>query len=310
MSELGGASLNGYSPQMSGYSPADFSDAVDTQPTEIYLDPTGTGTNSPYATAVGNALNRSIREVRQANPHPPIIQDNWKRKYRDFLNSKNEDLVGFLSKKLPDHSTITRTQNFFRKYGTTELKTNNDRFFDVSSNVPYVTTLDAELQAIGKSSYVELVMQVKYLMELYKDTGEKVLRTEGLLRAKLDAFDKVVSKVQGFGDLRQNTAFQTMMGSIQEYLTTVFEENKIEETYHELVEHYKKLHFLRESLQFLWSIEASQRESLCSICFNEPIQFALVPCGHTFCMSCSKRQMMSCCICRNSIRERVKLFIG
>ena len=297
---------------MSGYAPADFLDAEETRPSEIYLDPTGTGTATPYSTAVGNALNRTLEEIRQTNPHPPLIQDNWKRKYREFLNNKNEDLLGFLAKKIPEHPTTTRVQSFFRKYGKAEDRTQGgkDRFLDVSGASPYVEQLNKELQGIGKSSYSEVVLQVKYLMEQYKQTGEKLLDIDGTLRSKLDTFDKCVHKVAGFGDLRQNSAFPALMSSVQEYLTQVFEENKIEELYQEYLQCYKKFQFLRESIQFLWMIEASQRESLCSICFNDPIQFALVPCGHTFCSSCAKRQMMSCCICRANVREKVKLFIG
>ena len=312
MSSLGG--FGAYSPQMSGYSPVDFLDAEETRPTEIYLDPTGTGTSTPYSTAVGNALQRSLQEIRQGNPHPNTPSDNWKKKYRDFLTNKNEDLLAFLTKKFPDQSSCSRVQTFLRKYGKPEALERNsnlrDRFLDLSGQVPFQQTLDGELQTIGKSSYQELLLQVKYLMDQYKETGEKVLQTDTLLRSKLDALDKCVHKVTGFGELRQTPAFHGLMDAVQVYLNTVFEENKIEETFQELLEHYKKLQFLRESLQFLWSFEASQRESLCSICFNEPIQFALVPCGHTYCSSCVKRQMMSCCICRTNVREKVKLFIG
>lgn len=310
MSSLGG--VGAYSPQMSGYAPADFLDAEETRPSEIYLDPTGTGTATPYSTAVGNALNRTLEEVRQANPHPSLIQENWKRKYREFLTNKNEDLLGFLTKKIGDHPTTTRTQTFFRKYGKAELRETGgkEKFLDLSGATPYQEQLDQELKQIGKSSYTELIQQVKYLMEQYRQTGEKLLQLDGALRAKLDAFDKCVHKVSGFGEIRQSHAFSVLMSAVQEYLSQVFEENKIEDLYQEYVQCYKKFQFLRESIQFIWLIESSQRESLCSICFNDPIQFALVPCGHTFCSSCVKRQMMSCCICRTNVREKVKLFIG
>ena len=88
------------------------------------------------------------------------------------------------------------------------------------------------------------------------------------------------------------------------------EDNKIEENYKDLIQLYKKLFFLRESMQFFWIFESAQREPLCSICFQDPIQFALSPCGHTFCNNCCKKQMMQCYICRNSVKERIKLFFG
>jgi len=35
---------------------------------------------------------------------------------------------------------------------------------------------------------------------------------------------------------------------------------------------------------------------------------AIVPCGHTFCGGCAKKQNTNCYICRGQIRERIKLY--
>ena len=55
-------------------------------------------------------------------------------------------------------------------------------------------------------------------------------------------------------------------------------------------------------------IELTEKEPLCSICFNEQIQYAIIPCGHTFCTTCIKRHVVNCSVCRGQIRDRVRVY--
>ncbi len=310
--------LTGYaSPNLSGFSPADFLDAEETRPTELLLDPTGNGTSTPYTTVVNNTLYRHLAEVREVNVQPTIVPVSWRKKLREFMITKNEDLLSFLSKRLPESSPLYRVETFMKKYGRAEgIMTNNngnkDKFLDISGEdrVLYLDELEVQLQEHGKSKYVEVILQVKFMIDSYRETGEKIINLENVLRSKLDILDKAISKLGAITNLGQNAAFPALLNSVQEYLNLIFEENQIEATYKELVQTYKKLFFLREALQFLWTLEGAQREPLCAICFNESVQFALVPCGHTFCATCCKRQITACYVCRVNVREKIKLFFG
>lgn len=310
--------LAGYSsPTMSGFSPADFLDAEETRPTELLLDPTGTGSLNPYSTVVQNTLYRHLQEVREVNAPPTNVPPSWRKKLREFMTTKNEDLLSFLSKRLPESSPLHRVETFMKKYGRAEgIITNNngnkDKFIDISGEdrVLFLEELEVQLQEQGKSKYLEVIMQVKFMIDSYRETGEKIIQLENLMKSKLDVLDKAVTKLAAVTTLGQNAAFPALIQSIQEYMNIIFEENQIEASYKELVQSYKKLFFLREALQFLWSLEGAQREPLCAICFNESIQYALVPCGHTFCATCCKRQITACYICRVNVREKIKLFFG
>jgi len=308
--------LTGYnSPTLSGYSPADFLDAEETRPIELLLDQTASGSTTPYTTVVNNTLYRHLGEIREHNQPPPTIATSWKKKLRDFITTKNEDLLSFMSKRLPESSPLSKVSNFMKKYIRNESalsNSNKDKFLDISGadRVMFLDELERELQEHGKSKYVELMFQVKHMVESYKATGETIIRLETILQTKLAILDKAVQRLTAVCSLDQNAAFEPLMDSIQTYLTLVFEENKIEETYNEIIAAYKKLFFLREALQFLWTLEGAQRDPLCAICFNEPVQFAMVPCGHTFCSSCVKRQITSCYICRVNVREKIKLYFG
>ena len=82
------------------------------------------------------------------------------------------------------------------------------------------------------------------------------------------------------------------------------------ETYNEIMDEYRKFIALREVLQVVRKRELKEVEPLCTICFNDTISYAFVPCGHTFCQTCVKKQSLSCSICRSSVRERLKLFLS
>ena len=295
------------------YAPADFLDAEETRPTELILDPTGYGLPNPYTTLTVNSLSKHLQEVKEAQQPPALISNNWKRKLREFMLTKHEDLFSFLTKSIPDSSPLARVDTFMKRFGRSDFQPNavKDKLIDLSGEgKSYMDTLDAELKTLGPSSYSEIVIQTKYIMDKYRETGEEIIRVEATLRTKLDILDKAQQRLVGIMELKQTPEFFPLLESIKSYLNSIYEDNKIEENYKELIKLYKKLFFLRESMQFFWIFESAQREPLCAICFQDPIQYALSPCGHTFCQNCCKKQMMQCYVCRNSVRERIKLFFG
>ena len=295
------------------YAPADFLDAEETRPTELLLDPTGFGISTPYTTVTMNSLSKHLQEVKDAQQNPAALQNSWKRKLREFLLTKHEDLFSFLTKNVAETSPLSRVDAFMKKFGRPDFQSSatREKIIDMSQEgQSYMKSLDDDLKAQGSSSYLEIIHQTKFIMDKYKQTGEDIIRVEATLRTKLDILDKAQQKLLGIMELKQNTEFFPLLESIKVYLNSIYEDNKVEQSYNELVQLYKKLFFLRESMQFFWMFESAQREPLCAICFQDPVQYALSPCGHTFCNNCCKKQMMQCYICRNSVRERIKLYFS
>jgi hypothetical protein len=52
-------------------------------------------------------------------------------------------------------------------------------------------------------------------------------------------------------------------------------------------------------------------ESMCSICQTDSITHCIIPCGHTYCNTCTKRVIANknCYICRKQIKDKIKLYI-
>lgn len=295
------------------YAPADFLDAEETRPPELALDPTGYGISTPYTTVTMNSLSKHLHDIKDIQQNPSMIQHSWKRKLREFLLTKHEDLFSFLTKNVSDSSPLARVDNFMKRFGRPDFQSSatREKIIDMSGEgTSYMEALDLELRQHGGSSYSEVIQQTKYIMDKYKETGEDIIRVEAVLRTKLDTLDKAQQKLIGILELKQNKEFNPLIETIKSYLNSIYDENKVEENYKELVQLYKKLFFLRESMQFFWIFESAQREPLCAICFQDPIQYALSPCGHTFCNNCCKKQMMQCYICRNNVRERIRLYFS
>ena len=92
------------------------------------------------------------------------------------------------------------------------------------------------------------------------------------------------------------------------FLNETYEDNNIEEDYKNIIELYRKFFHLRELIKTVRTVELSEKEPLCTICFNEQIQFAIVPCGHTYCSTCIKRHVLTCSVCRGNIRDRIRVY--
>ena len=272
--ELGGLTNS------ASFASADFPDANETS---LYDHSMLFETN--YSTAVNNAVFKQFSEIKEKQTESLTAQ--WKKKFKEFLMVKNKKLLEFLSVKLKSHPVLGPTENFIQTFGKKNLNINQqsirDILFDVSCNniVEEYDGICISKELLPIDKYME---QTKYFMEEYKLSGEKILDKEDLIKRKLDTIQLIQTKLNGL---------------------LVASEN---EHYNELMEEYKKFLYLRNIIKTIRVTEISEKEPLCSICFNDSVHHAFVPCGHTFCNTCVKRQTSMCAICRANIRDRVKLY--
>lgn len=303
----------GNSTDITGFSPADFEDAQDTRPLEVQMDITGTATLVPYSQLVNNVLQRHLTEVKEKTVSPSQTPLNWKRRFREFMNTRNEDLVSFLKKPMNAQSPMGRAETFVQKFGRPDFQATHPSlqttFLD-ASGVSMVPKIEEELVKIGPSTPKQIVEQVRWLYDLYRETGDECLAHENKLKLRLDILDKTYQKIIAFCELPVNEDSEKLAVAIESYTKSIMEEHKIEEEYTKTVELYRKFSALKEIIQFLRFTDLADKEPLCSICLTETVTFALVPCGHTLCGTCMKRQVHSCYMCRATIKDRVKLYFG
>jgi hypothetical protein len=288
------------------FASADFPDANETSLYEFSM-----AFESNYSNAVNNAVFKHYNEIKEKQSTiTESLPSSWKKKFREFLMTKNKKLLEFLSVKLKNHPVLGQTEQFIQQFGKKNLNINQqsirDIVFDTSNNIVdeyNAVLLSKEMHSIDK--YIE---QTKFFMDEYKLSGEKILDKEDLIKRKLDSIDLIQAKLNGLLITPENEHYNELMEVSQKYLSKIYDENMIEDDYNTIMAEYKKFLYLRDIIKTIRVTDISEKEPLCSICFNESIQHAFVPCGHTFCGSCVKRQTSICAICRTNIRDRVKLY--
>ena len=305
--------LTSYSPNFSGYAPADFLDATETQPPEIALDPTSTGSFTPYNTLVANISNRQLQEVKEKTVTGISSGQAWRKRIKEFMLHKNEDLLEFARKPLSSHPTMSQADAFLRRFGITNFSPTHHSLREIyldSSGVSLVGEIEQELLQIGPASSVKLVEEVRWIYDAYRLAGEETMKSERLLKSKVDSFDKIHQKVTGLMSLPTNDKSDAFYQATMDYLESIFKDQEIEKEYKSYIESYRRFIALKEMIMTFRFTDNMEKEPLCSICLNEPVGYCLNPCGHTFCTSCVKRQLSNCYMCRTVIKDRIRIFFG
>lgn len=288
------------------YSAADFPDAESERPCDIE--------NTSYTNAITNAVTKHFLELKEKNGEVVSLELVWKKRFRDFLTSKNNKILEFLTSKMKLHPVLGKSEHFFQIFGKKSVdhyhKSISEIAFDLSGSATGKEEINAlclskELPSIDK--YIE---QTQLLLDEYKSVSDLILKKELELNIKLEMLETVNSSIKGLSKLKDNESYKNMMSGVETYMETVFNESGIEENYNDLIDAYRKFIVLREVLQVVRKREQKEAEPLCTICFNDSISYAFVPCGHTFCQTCVKKQSLVCSICRSSIKERLKLYLS
>jgi len=286
-----------------------------------------------YTTTISNILSKHCNEIKGITEEiTPQITTISKKKLKDLLSKHNNEIFSFLSRPDKTPHTLGIAETIFRRYGhevPTMKGTNPNAFIrdlnlDASINTT-VAEFDENLKKVinfcggcgsdsdcvvanGNGGLEDYLKQTRWLHNEYRAIGEEVLRLEANLFQKLDVLDKLNNRLPLITSLTPNGALAELVSSFSKYAEEVFKTSNVEDAYKELIETYKKWNICRQIIITNNLFKAETNEPLCSICITEPVGFAIVPCGHTFCGGCAKKQNTTCYICRGNIRERVKLF--
>lgn len=277
-----------------------------------------------YSATVSHILSKHCAEVKLTSEELcQSLTASAKKRLKELINKHNDALFSFMSSTdlnashAPQPLSIAET--IFRRYGH-DIPTikGNDR-----QTMLKELNLDTDLDHIiaefklpsaacikEEASIPTFMKQMRWLFQQYKTIGEEVMRLETVLFQKVDQLDKLHSRLPLVTGLAANDSLPDLIASFTKYTDSVYKSSHFEDSYKDLVEGYKKWNICRQILALPLSLRQDGADPHCSICLTESVSYAIVPCGHTFCGQCTRKQNTTCYICRGQIRERVKLYFA
>jgi hypothetical protein len=298
------------------YAPADFLDAQELQPLGAVFDIGGHGSATPYSSAVNSMIHKHTEEIKGRATTLLHLPSGWKRRLRDFVSTKNNELLDFLKLNVPSHNVLGPGEILLRRFGNPQVTPNHvsvrDMVMDLSGAAE-ATLADLNLhleQFKADGNLTNYANQTRVIYEDYKEAGDEVLKQQLALKQKLDKLDRIQNRISGLLEVDANDKYQPLMESVEQYLKKVYQDCEIEQEYTKLVTAYRRFATLRDVVTMSRSLLSYESEPLCSICLNEPVTYAITPCGHTLCQTCMRRQSNQCFFCRGPIRDKIKLFFS
>jgi hypothetical protein len=274
----------------------------------------GLNHTAPFQTSVNNFLSRQLYEIRATSSTAPSdLSKSWKRRLREFIQTKANTLLEPLTKSISSHPTLGPAEYLIRRFGHKNFQPNNrtlEHILKDLSGSSLHEEIGAVLDSITTTGVQRYHDETQALYDLYKEAGERVMQQESILKIRLTLFDKLQDQLAGLSDLQDNEEFKNLSESIEKYLEKVFENNSIKEAYETVIDSYRRFNYIRDVLVVRRTSSAIENEPICSICCEEPIMYCTSPCGHTYCNTCIRKQGSSCFICRGTIRDRVRLYMA
>jgi hypothetical protein len=270
-----------------------------------------------FKSTVTNILSKHCSEVKASSDEivQPVINIS-KKKLKELVTKHNNEIFSFMARPDKTPHVIGLAETIFRRYGHEiptikgHSSTNVLRDLNLDASLCSVTAaFDEGLKKIqGEGGLDDFLKQTRWMFNQYKNIGEEVLRLETNLFQKIDMLDKLNNRIPMLTSLANNEALPELLDSFTKYADSVYKSSQFADNYKELVETYKKWNICRQIITLSNNFRSETHDPQCAICLTDPVTTAIVPCGHTFCGNCVKKQNTTCYICRGTIRERIKLF--
>lgn len=271
-----------------------------------------------YKSTLTNILSKHYMEVKAASDDiiQPVASVS-KKKLKELIAKHNNEIFGFMAKPDKTPQIIGLAETVFRRYGheVPSMKGNSSGSVlrDLNLDVSMDETVALFDEGLKKNRTIgggldEFTKQTRWMFNQYKIIGEEILRLETNLFQKIDLLDKLNSRCPMITSLSNNEVLPELIDTFAKYAESVYKSSNIEENYKELVEAYKKWNICRQIISMHNNFRNETHDPQCAICLTDSVTTAIVPCGHTFCGNCVKKQNTTCYICRGTIRERIKLY--
>ena len=279
------------------------------------LEELNTDSLPSIATAIKNLTVRHNQELQESlEPLIPRVGNCIKRSFRDFYIREATTIFEFLEKPVAGHPTVVQAYSILKRFGKGEYTGNRNKLRDLVLDVS-ANTLLQEIQGslentTGLNPFAHWTHQTRAIVEQWRQATLDYSTAEKLLQERINVFDDIYKCVQLFLKLPTGDGYDSVADSTEIYLKNMFETHAIEKHYLDLIRALKKIVILTDALSTIRQMVNASTEPLCTVCFHDPVSFACVPCGHTFCGGCGGRQVITCYVCRAVIKDKIKIYFS
>jgi len=267
------------------------------------------------STAVKNLTIRHAQEIRETiDPIQPRIGQNIKKAFRDFFIRESTTIFEFLERPLTEAQTVGQAYQILKRFGKGEYTGNKNKLRDlvleVNSTEIYASIQLSLQTCTNDNIMLQWIQQTRSIIDQWRKATIEYSEAERKLQEHCAIFDDLYKRTQTLLQLPISEGYDDMIESTQKYLKNTFDKHDIENDYNKLIDSLKKISILTDMFSTIRQMVNASSEPLCSICIQNIVGFVSIPCGHTFCESCSNRQTMTCYICRVPVRERAKIYFS
>jgi len=270
----------------------------------------GSGTTiQNIQSSIENVLQFHMNVASTIMPDSRDFLRPWRKRLRDIISNESELLTTFLEKPFEDTSIVQRHSHFMNALNITTFNSNaswlKDKVEPIFENEVVLTELETEVGRPLK----EIEKDVHTVMNIYLDTLQEMFRSVQVLSLKLDRIEKLKNRLLSIPiEDGETEEILNLKQSVITYIRSEYDRNKIQDEYRSFCKHYARFMALRSVITTLSVAGNSADGPICSICTTERVCWALVPCGHTFCNTCTQKQRSQCFVCRTTLRDRQRLY--
>ena len=263
------------------------------------------GTSIPTITK--NLIQRHIQEIKDSSdqviPRVGIIQ-NLRTSFREFYLKEQVNVFTFLDGTVPEH--VNNAQKILKRFGRADYNGSRAKIRDLCLDLSCNVVLDS----IQSTNNLDVwVTQTRQFFDLWKETTTQLHGVEKRLDIQLKSFQDIQKSIQSLLQLPHNDAYESLITSTEAYLKHAFDNSILEELYTEYIICIKKLIVLTDAVSLI-RVCTNSTDPQCSVCMNEIVSIVSIPCGHTFCQTCGQKQIISCYVCRQPVKDRQKIYFS
>jgi hypothetical protein len=205
-----------------GLAPADFTDAEDSRPLGAVFDIGGHGISTPYSTAFGSIINKHMEEIKSATTVKLNLPGAWKKRFRDFMALKNNELLDFLKLSVKSHPVLGAGEILLRRFGNPQATPNHPSVKDMVLDISGEDVLDdINKLFIGyahENALKDYASHTRIIYDEYRKAGEEILNQQNIMKGKLDRFDRIQGRIIHLFEIDPNESYDDLMKATEAYL--------------------------------------------------------------------------------------------